>query len=254
MTTALQTVEAPTGIIAAMASQFGMDARAFEATLRNTVMPANTAKEQVAAFLLVAKQYELNPFTKEIYAFPAKGGIQPVVSIDGWLKLMNSHPQFDGMELVDQKDEKGDVIAVTARIYRKDRKHSTEVTEYLSECKRPTEPWQKWPARMLRHKATIQGIRYAFGFAGIMEPDEVERMVEKPATGLQLARAAVVEVTTEPVISEEQQAERQALIAKLADAANIGRDSLNETWKGLNLDERRLVGTVEFDRLKGMLQ
>jgi phage recombination protein Bet len=254
MTTALQTAEAPTGIIAAMASQFGMDARAFEATLRNTVMPANTAKEQVAAFLLVAKQYELNPFTKEIYAFPAKGGIQPVVSIDGWLKLMNSHPQFDGMELVDQKDEGGNVAAVTAKIYRKDRTHPTEVTEYMGECKRNTEPWQKWPARMLRHKATIQGIRYAFGFAGIMEPDEAERMIDKPSTGLQLARAAVVEVVTEPEISEAQQIERQGLVAKLADAANIGRESLMEAWKGLTQEERRLVGTVEFDRLKGMLQ
>jgi hypothetical protein len=30
---------------------------------------------------------------------------------------------------------------------------------------------------MLRHKAAIQCARYAFGFAGIMEPDEYERMV-----------------------------------------------------------------------------
>jgi hypothetical protein len=30
---------------------------------------------------------------------------------------------------------------------------------------------------MLRHKAAIQAARYAFSFAGIMEPDEAERMV-----------------------------------------------------------------------------
>jgi hypothetical protein len=29
---------------------------------------------------------------------------------------------------------------------------------------------------MLRHKAAIQAARYAFGFAGIMEPDEAERI------------------------------------------------------------------------------
>jgi hypothetical protein len=31
---------------------------------------------------------------------------------------------------------------------------------------------------MLRNKAAIQGIRLAFGFAGIYDPDEAERIVE----------------------------------------------------------------------------
>ena len=29
---------------------------------------------------------------------------------------------------------------------------------------------------MLRHKAAIQSIRYAFGFSGIVDPDEADRM------------------------------------------------------------------------------
>ena len=29
---------------------------------------------------------------------------------------------------------------------------------------------------MLRHKAAIQAIRYAFGFSGIVDPDEADRM------------------------------------------------------------------------------
>lgn len=167
--------EAPAGVIATMARQYNMDPRAFEATLRATVVPGNCTKEQFAAFLLVAREYGLNPITKEIYAFPAKGGIQPVVSIDGWMNLCNSHPQMDGLEFDDHID--GDKLtAVTARIWRKDRSHPTTVTEYLAECDRGTEPWKKWPRRMLRHKAAIQCARYAFGFAGIIDPDEAERM------------------------------------------------------------------------------
>lgn len=168
-------------VMATMATRFGMDKRAFESTLMNTIMPQDRngqgpSQEQVAAFLVVAKKYSLNPFTKEIFAFPAKGGgIQPIVSIDGWLKIINDHPQFDGMEFDDQHDD-GRLVAVTCRIFRKDRTHPTTVTEYLSECIRSTEPWGKWPARMLRHKATIQAARYAFGFSGIVDPDEAERM------------------------------------------------------------------------------
>lgn len=166
-------------VLNSMAQHYGMDKAAFDATLRATVMPKDASNAQAAAFLLVAREHRLNPFTREIFAFPAKGGgIQPVVSVDGWMKLINSHPQFDGMDFRDTLSEKGELIAVTCRIHRKDRSHPVEVTEYMTECRRSTDTWQRWPARMLRHKAAIQAARYAFGFAGILEPDEAERADE----------------------------------------------------------------------------
>ena len=66
-------------------------------------------------------------------------------------------------------------MAITCRIYRKDRSRATEVTEYLGECRGSSEPWKKWPVRMLRHKATIQCARYAFGLSGIIDEDEADR-------------------------------------------------------------------------------
>lgn len=166
-------------VITDLARHYGMDRRAFESTLRNTIMPAKVevTNEQLAAFSIVAKKYGLNPFTKEIYAFPAKGGgIQPIVSIDGWLKIINDHPQFDGVEFDDKFADQNHLTAVTCRIFRKDRARPVAVTEYMAECVRNTEPWAKWPARMLRHKAMIQAARYAFGFSGIVDPDEAERI------------------------------------------------------------------------------
>jgi phage recombination protein Bet len=173
-----------TSVMLRMAERFGMSAPAFESTLMATIIPGGQAtKEQVAAFLIVADQYALNPFTKEIYAFPAKGGgIVPIVSIDGWLKLMNSHPGFDGLEFEDIFTEDGKFAAVTAHIHRKDRSHPISTTEYLGECLRSTEPWRQWPRRMLRHKATIQCARYAFGFAGVYDEDEAERIIQAQST------------------------------------------------------------------------
>ncbi|KAF1011072.1 MAG: hypothetical protein E5299_01493 [Burkholderia gladioli] len=174
---------AGTGVLASLASHYGMDKGAFIQTIKATVMSgANVSNEQLAAFCLVAKEHKLNPFTKEIFAFPSRGGIVPVVSVDGWMKLINSHPDFDGMEFRDATDEKGNLISITCRIFRKARSHPVEVTEYMSECRRGTDVWKQWPARMLRHKATIQAARYAFGFAGIMEQDEAERMVDVTVT------------------------------------------------------------------------
>lgn len=174
-------------LIADMAARYGMEADAFELTVRETCSPKGRdskplTKAEFAAFLLVAKEYGLNPLTKEIYAFPAKGGgIVPVLSIDGWVSLVNSHNQCDGFEFEMEHDDKGNLVACTCHMYRKDRSRPVSVTEYLSECKRPTEPW-KMEHRMLRHKAMIQAARYAFGFSGIYDEDEAEKIAMKDVT------------------------------------------------------------------------
>lgn len=166
----------PRSVLVDMSGRYGMEPAAFEATLRATVCKGNVSREEFAAFLLVAKEYGLNPMTKELYAFPAKGGgIQPIVSIDGWARIINDHPMFDGMEFEDVR-EGDDLIAITCRMHRKDRSRSIEATEYMAECRRSTDVWKTWPRRMLRHKAMIQCARYAFGFSGIVDPDEFERM------------------------------------------------------------------------------
>lgn len=171
-------------VLGSLANHYGMDKAAFVQTIKATIMPGNVTNEQLAAFCLVAKQHGLSPFTKEIFAFPSRGGIQPVVSIDGWMKLINSHPDFDGMTFVDHFTD-GQLSAITCRMHRKNHTHPVEVTEYMAECKRATDTWKQWPARMLRHKAAIQAARYAFSFAGIMEPDEVERMDDaKPSNDI----------------------------------------------------------------------
>jgi len=192
-------------ILLTMASKFGMEPKAFEATVRDTCGCKGATPEQFAAFLLVANEYGLNPVTKEIYAFPTRGGgIQPIVGIDGWITMANNHPQFDGIEHRDQLDANGQLVAITARVYRKDRSHPIEVTEYLAECRQGTEPWKKWPGRMLRHKATIQAIRYAFGFSGIVDPDEADRMRPQMnvAVNVHQARAQVARLTA-PVVDAE---------------------------------------------------
>jgi hypothetical protein len=63
-------------------------------------------------------------------------------------------------------------------IWRKDRSHALVIREALSEVRRNTDPWKQSERRMLRHKTIIQGARIAFGFAGIYEPDEGERVIE----------------------------------------------------------------------------
>ena len=164
-------------------------------TLKATAFKGQVSDAQMTALLIVANQYGLNPWTKEIYAFPDKNnGIVPVVGVDGWSRIINGNTQFDGMEF-EQDDD-----SCTCKIYRKDRSRAVSVTEYMSECKRPNVgPWQSHPKRMLRHKAMIQCARLAFGFGGIYDQDEAERIVEKDVTAettvLPAERPALQEIT-----------------------------------------------------------
>lgn len=167
--------------VAVLASRLSIDENEMHGIVMNALMNAKPGNNQVTneefvTFLAIANEYHLNPLTKEIYAFANRGAVRPIVSIDGWLKIINTHPQFDGMEFEDSLDANGALSAITCRIFRKDRSRHTEVTEYLNECQGSSEPWKKWPARMLRHKATIQAARYAFGLSGIVDPDEAERI------------------------------------------------------------------------------
>ncbi|MDO9240550.1 MAG: recombinase RecT, partial [Methylicorpusculum sp.] len=87
--------------------------------------------EQMTALLIVSDQYGLNPFTKEIFAYPDKqNGIVPVVSVDGWSRIINQHPDMDGLEFVydstwitDVPDAKPCPASIECVIYRKGRTH-----------------------------------------------------------------------------------------------------------------------------------
>ena len=206
-----------------MASRLKVSEQELHSIVINTVMPnggKQVTNDQFVSFMAVANEYKLNPLVKEIYAFPAKGGgIQPIVSIDGWLKIINSHPDFNGMTFQDHR-EGGRLISVTCRIYKKDIDHPVEVTEYMDECARSTDTWKNWPSRMLRHKATIQAGRYAFGISGIIDPDEAERFKDAGVVEKEVNPAPKQEQKQLPEYTQEQFDENAN---KMANAISAGR-------------------------------
>lgn len=233
-------------LVTKFAERFSVDEAKVLSTLKNTCFKGSVTDEQMTALMIVADQYGLNPFTKEIYAFPDKNnGIVPVVGVDGWSRIINGNQMFDGIEF-DQDDE-----SCTCRIYRKDRNHPTSVTEYLSECKRPVGPWQSHPKRMLRHKALIQCARLAFGFVGIFDQDEAERIMEvkdinqKPVrqTPQSIAEAQVIESTPE----------RDSLIADLElVVTEQGLEAYAKVFEEMGIEKRQLLGMHEHQRLRDL--
>lgn len=227
-----------------LASQFNIPASDdLTAVLKATAFKTPADKPQVtdaqmSALLIVASQYKLNPFTKEIYAFPDKNnGIVPVVGVDGWSRIINSHPQFDGMDFNDDGE------SVECVIYRKDRNHPIKAREYMSECKRPTQPWQSHPRRMLRHKAMIQCARLAFGYVGIYELDEAERIAEVDVTPRQPAGRRNPAALAEQAMTVEFTEADQKRLADLEAVADTGEAALEKAWAGLTKEQRKALAS-----------
>ena len=215
------TTNALTTLTKTLATKLDMgDGEGLIETLKATAFKGQVSDAQMTALLVVANQYALNPWTKELYAFPDKNnGIVPVVGVDGWSRIINSHPQFDGMEF------EQDAESCTCVIYRKDRGRPIKVTEWMSECKRGTGPWQSHPRRMLRHKAMIQCARLAFGYGGIYDQDEAERIVE---SGVKHMGAADVVTPPAPEPAFYDQAKFDHNLPKWAETIQQGRKSAQD--------------------------
>lgn len=99
-------------LVGRMAAEYGVDRDKFYATLANSIFaqgakdrdgkfqPKVPTPEEMLALLVVCDKFKLDPFTRQIFAFSSKRGkIVPIVSIDGWLSIINKTP-------VGQSDER----------------------------------------------------------------------------------------------------------------------------------------------------
>lgn len=224
-------------LVTRIAERFGVDHRKFYDTLKATAFKQRDGSaptdEQMMTLLIVAEQYGLNPFTREIYAFHDKqNGIIPVVGVDGWSRIINAHPQYDGIEFVyaDKmvRMEGANVDCpewIECVIYRKDRSHPIRIKEFIDEVYRApvtkqgskglysvNGPWQTHTKRQLRHKSLIQCSRVAFGFSGIYDQDEAERIRD-----MELASPITPAITSLPSSSQVHSQEPLAIEHKELD-------------------------------------
>lgn len=217
------------GIIAWAAQAYGVEAGKVLGVLKATcfsqgkdVDPPSDA--EVAALLIVAREYGLNPFVRQIYAFKNRnGGIVPVVGVDGYAHAVNSHPQCDGFAFSesDKKiDHKGKQVPewIECTIFRKDRTHHSPVREYFSEVVRGTGAWDQTPARMLRHRAYMQSARITLGITVQDEEDARTTMeidvtpIGGPAKVAGPQRAAAPAKAADPVAGGDPKKPEPAVI------------------------------------------
>jgi hypothetical protein len=119
--------------------------------------------------LRLANKYRLDPLSDEISLLQKQDQTyQPFITIDGWSKLMNDHPQYAGMSLRDSSELKDGIPTwIECTIYRNDRILPIVIKEYYEEVKTDHPSWQQMPRRMLRHRVIQQCARLALGISAI---------------------------------------------------------------------------------------
>lgn len=179
---------------------------------------AQASNAELAIVSGVCATYGLNPLVKECAAFISGGKLQIVVMVDGWYKIVNRRPDFDGVEFDDRTDDKGDIVSITCKMFIKNRSKPVTVTEYMKECRdNKSSVWQKWPARMLRHKAYIQAARMAFGISEFVDNDEAERM------GIKTERDVSPQATSRSEVHQIDYAAIESGMAECADHAGLDK-------------------------------
>ncbi len=149
---------------------------------------------EIEMIIKLCETHNLNPLLGELYIRrDYKNVIYPTLTVDGWYKLVNSHPECDGYEFFESEDltqlpphpfndsEKtiNAFSRIGCKIYRKGRKHTPIVYEYIAEVFNPfNTAWLTHPNRLLRHKSFSQAARIVFNLSGIYDVDEVERIIQ----------------------------------------------------------------------------
>ena len=170
-------------LMARMAAEYGVDKDKLAKTLSTTIFGQKEGNqiipptpEEMMTLLVICDQYKLNPFTRQVYAFAKGGKVVPIVSIDGWLAIINRQPDYDGLTI--RFSEKEIEIG------------GVKIPEYARECYQKTMVWGSYPRRMLRHKAIIQCARVAFGLSGIYDEDEGQNIIDAEELNAAPAKAA----------------------------------------------------------------
>jgi hypothetical protein len=122
-------------------------------------------KQTLLALLRLARTNNLDPLKEEVaLALYEDSHWQAYITVEGYSKILNSHPAFDGISFSESLEKTNGIpIWMECTIYRKDRSLPIVVREYFEEVRGEQAIWQKMPRRMLRHRVMQQCARLAVG-------------------------------------------------------------------------------------------
>lgn len=213
----------------------------------NTVAKG-ASQDEFELFIAIAGKYDLDPFAKEIWCVKYQSSPAAIfVSRDGFLKIANRQPAFDGIksdaiyegDTLERTDDgyrmtygprTGSPTGAIATVYRKDRRMPVTVYASFAEYSAGNNPtWKKFPTAMIVKVAEAQALKKAFSISGVSAEGERAAMdvaydeVREPAVTqamrdelMSLMHTAVTDAdgVVQAVFTEEAIAKTEAMLAR----------------------------------------
>ena len=159
-------------------------------TIRKTVA-VNASDDELRMFLTLAGKYGLDPFAHEIWFVNMRGKNTIITARDGYLKIANCNPHFQGMdsdvvysgdkftkttEGVNHTydiDKRGPIIGAYAVVYRDDRKFPAFFFAPMKDYDRHAGSWKEYPHAMILKVAEAMALKRAFSISGLVTQEEI---------------------------------------------------------------------------------
>jgi len=164
-------------------------------TIKRTVAKDASGPE-LEMFLHLSRTYGLDPFAKEIWFIKMDRTPTIFTSRDGYLKIANRDPHFQGMEadVVYEGDsfrktkdgvdhvygvrDRGQPIGAYCFVHRDDRDYPTYIYAPFKDYNKGGN-WNKYPHAMILKVAEAQALKRAFCISGLVTREEIEEEPEE---------------------------------------------------------------------------
>lgn len=228
-------------------------------TIKGTIAKG-ASDHQLAMFLTLAGKYGLDPFAKEIYLANIGGTPTIIVGRDGYLKIAQRDPNFQGINSgvvrstdefeIDTLDgkvihrpnfaERGKIVGAWAIVYHKERKPAVIFADF-DEYNSKSGPWVKYPSAMIEKVAQSRALKMQFGISGLVTEDEIGN---PPAPVQQHANAT--EVEEQPVEVEQPMKFKRGMQTLYDEALNIVQD----LCEARGMDPAKAASLIELKATK----
>jgi phage recombination protein Bet len=161
------------------------------ATLTKTVAK-DASVDELNMFLHLSKTYGLDPFAKEIWFIKMRGAPVIMTSRDGYLKIANNNPTFEGLvsDVVYEGDlfkkipdgvdhqygvnKRGRILGAYALVYRKNVRFPIYVFAPYQDYNKPGDVWRQYPHAMILKVAESMALKRAFSLSGLVSREEMD--------------------------------------------------------------------------------
>jgi len=107
---------------------------------------------------------------------------------DGYLRVANENPMFDGMETKVERDAQSKPVKATCSVWRKDRSHPITCEAYFNEYKKAGNVWQTYPSAMISKVAEVLALKRSFSINGVVTEEEMGEQEPTRAEKVQAAK------------------------------------------------------------------